>query len=96
MTELGKNIGLSGQCFPVRSLTRPNGLEDGVGRCLYTVYSKLSIFNMVFFFLRRGICYMLFILPKQSNTLVVYLLNWSNEQFYRVLLFSIVAPCPFG
>ena len=29
MTELGKNVGLSGQCFPVRSLTRNNALESG-------------------------------------------------------------------
>lgn len=38
MTELGKNIGLSGQCFPVRSLTRPNGLEDGVGGAWLVAY----------------------------------------------------------
>ena len=29
MTELGKNVGLSGQCFPVRSLTRNNALGSG-------------------------------------------------------------------
>ncbi|CAB4016101.1 X-ray radiation resistance-associated 1-like, partial [Paramuricea clavata] len=29
MTELGKNVGFSGQCFPVRSLTRNNALESG-------------------------------------------------------------------
>ncbi|XP_028405734.1 X-ray radiation resistance-associated protein 1-like [Dendronephthya gigantea] len=29
MTELGRNIGLSGQCFPVRSLTRNNAAENG-------------------------------------------------------------------
>jgi hypothetical protein len=34
MTELGKNVGFSGQCFPVRSLTRNNALESGyAGRC---------------------------------------------------------------
>lgn len=40
MTELGKNISLSGQCFPVRSLTRPsNGLEDaGVGGAWLVAY----------------------------------------------------------
>ena len=29
MTELGKSVGLSGQCFPVRSLTRNNAIENG-------------------------------------------------------------------